>query len=284
MPKSRLNQKALRGNNLGEVVLLLSDSAGAMSAWSRRLARCYVNSLDTGEPVVDPFMARPLISTLVSDSTIARYLDDDLRVRLKADLLSQCEMMANSFDARLRPFCEDRGISLEGRFPRYVLSGFLELTVEQSKGTCAVGGRAIKSLMLESIAPALFETLQAEADRPFDESSFRSDLYEAYQRATRLGGLDLGRPVSVLDVFRELVFVRQPSSFRKNPTKRNYSEYVKEHFSRDLARIASIGTYPGAVRLQLLPTAFPHEEGLPIRIEGSVRYVGRLAFAEVTTI
>ena len=284
MPKSMLNQRALRGNALGEVILLLNDSATALSSLSKRLEMCFVNSLETNEPVLDPFLARPLISTFASDSTVARCLDGELHARLTAYLSSQCATLGNSFEARLRPFCESRGISLDGRFPKYVLSGFLELTVELAKGTCSVGGRGMKSLMLESIAPTLLQTLQAEADRPFDEASFSTDLYEAYKRAVKLEDLNSGQAVHVLDVFRELVFVKQPSSFNKNPTKRNYSEYVKEHFSRDLARISSTGAYPTGVRLQLLPTAFPHEDGLPLRIEGNVRYIGRLAFTEVTTL
>jgi hypothetical protein len=38
----------------------------------------------------------------------------------------------------------------------------------------------------------------------------------------------------------------------------------------------------GGKRLELMPTAFPHEEGLPIRMGDSIRYAGRITFNEVT--
>ncbi|MFC2006547.1 hypothetical protein ACFLUQ_00025 [Chloroflexota bacterium] len=283
MAKIKLNEKALRGNALGEIVLLLNDSAKHLSSIINKLEGCFVLSIETSEPIVDPFLAKSFVATFESDSTITQCLSIDAQKRLKTYVSSECDRMANSFEARLRPFCEKMNISLEGRFPKYFLSGFLEVIVEQTKGICRIGGKTIKSLMLESIAPAILEALKSEAERPFEAASFGKDLHEAYERVIKLKELNRGQPAQVLDVFRELVFVKQSSSFQKNPIKANYDEYVKEYFARDLARISASSSYVGGKRLELMPTAFPHEDGLPIRIGENVRYVGRLAFNEASS-
>jgi hypothetical protein len=94
--------------------------------------------------------------------------------------------------------------------------------------------------------------------------------------------MTIGQPAQVLDVFRELVFIKQSPNFGKNPIKSNFKDYTVGFFSRDLARVSTISSNISGKRLELMPTAFPHEDGLPIRIGESVRYAGRLTFTEVT--
>jgi len=282
MAKVKLNEKALRDNTLGEIILLLNESAKYLSSTSKKLEECFVLSIETTEPIVDPFLTRTLIVALESDSTITQYLSVDMWSRLKTYVSSECERIANTFETRLRPFCEKKDIALEGRFPKYFLSGFLEVSVDQAKGTCRIGGKQIKSLMLESIAPTILDTLKSEAERPFGITLFLKELYEAYERVIRLQGLSMGQPVQVLDIFRELVFVKQSLNFKKNPIRSNLIEYSREYFARDLARVSAASPSVTSKRLELMPTAFPHEDGLPIRIGENVRYVGRLVFNEAT--
>lgn len=282
MAKLKLPEKALKDNPLGETILALRGSAKRLTSMVGSLENCFVASIETSDPVADPFLVKTMVQTLESDPASAQYLNAETLSRLKSHVSSECERVANSFEARLRPFCEKNEIHLEGRFPTYLLAGFLDVKVEQTKGICKIGGKPVKSLMLESIVPSILDTLKSEAERPFEVSSFLKELLEAYERAIKLKGMNTGQPAQVLDVFRELVFVKQSPSFNKTPTKLNFRDYTKEFFSRDLARVSAINSTMGGKRLELMPTAFPHEEGLPMRIGDSIRYAGRLTFNEVT--
>jgi len=283
MAKVKLTDKTLKDNPLGEVILQIRGLAKHLSSVSKYLEGCFVTSLETSEPIVDPFLAKTLVSVLESDPAIIQFLNTEALSRLKMYVAPECERVANSFEARLRPFCEKNNISLEGRFPTYFLAGFLEVSVEHAKGICRIGGKTTKSLMLESIAPTILETLKNEAERPFDTALFLKELYEAYERVTRIKGLSTGQPAQILDVFRELVFVKQSPTFGKNPVKSNFKDYTREFFARDLARVSGMITTTSGKRLELMPTAFPHEDGLLIRIGEGTRYAGRLAFNEVIT-
>jgi len=280
--KTKLSDKLLKDNPLGEIILALRGSAKRITSIAGSLENCFVTSLEASDLIVDPFLAKTVVQSIESDPTIAQYLNADTISGLKSYVSSECERVGNSFEARLRPFCEKNQISLEGRFPTYLLAGFLDVIVEQTKGICKIGGKPVKSLMLESIAPAILGTLKTEAERPFEFDTFLKELFEAYERVTRIKGMNMGQPAQILDVFRELVFIKQSPSFNKTPVKLNFSEYTKEFFSRDLARVSSASSTMGAKRLELMPTAFPHEEGLPIRIGDSTRYAGRITFNEVT--
>ena len=243
-----------------------------------------MSNLETSELIIDPFLAKAFLANLESDLITPQYLDTETLSRLKAYVASECKTITNSFEARLRPFCEKHNISLEGRFPTYVVAGFLQVRVEQAKGVCKVGDKITKSLMLESVAAVILEDLKNEAERPFEISSFLKELYEAYERVVKLKGSNVGQPVKILDVFSELILVKQPPIFKKAPIKSNFQDYTRELFSRDLAKVSAAS--PKVVsgrRLELMSTAFPDKDGIPIRRGGSMRFAGRIAFTEGDT-
>jgi hypothetical protein len=281
MTKVKLTEKILMDTPLGNTLTMLENAGKHLSSVAKSLSACYVVSIEKSEPVVDPFLARNLILTIDSDHIITQYLDVQAFSQLKTFISTECDRVANSYEARLRPFCEKNNISLEGRYPKYYLAGFIEMVVDQVKGICKIGNNSIKSLMLESIAPTLLEIIKTETERPFDISSFLRDLSEAYEKVTKLKGIVIGQPTQILDVFQEIVFTKQSSNFKKNPVKSNFKDYTRESFARDLARLSSANITVTGKRMELMPTAFPHEDGLPIRIGENVRYAGRIKFNEV---
>jgi len=284
MAKVKLTDKTLKDNPLGEVILQIQDLTKRLTSLSKKLEGCFVSSVETSEPIVDPFLAKTLLSDLELDAPTLQYLDNETLSRLKAYATTECKTVANAFEARLRPFCEKNNISLEGRFPTYILAGFLQVGVEQAKGICRVGGKTTKSLMLESIAPTILDDLKSEAERPFEISAFLKELYEAYERVIKLKGINVGQPAQILDVFSELILVKQSPTFKKTPIKSHFQDYTRELLSRDLAKVSAAG--PQVVngkRLELMSTAFPDKDGISIRRGESVRFAGRIAFTEVVT-
>ena len=284
MARVKLTDKGLKDDPVGGVILQIRGLARQMSSTSKRLEACFVTSLETSEPIVDPFLVKAILSELESQALTLPYLDSQTLSRLQTFITKECSIAANSFELQLRRLCEENRISLEGRFPNYVLAGFLQVVVEQAKETCRVDVKTINSLMLESIAPTILDMLSSEAERPFEVLSFLKELRGAYERSIRLKGLNMGQPVQILDVFSELVFVKQSAAFRRTPTTSRFREYTREYFSRDLARVSAAGSsVSDGKRLELMPTAFPHEDGLPIRTGEKVRYAGSLAFTMVST-
>jgi hypothetical protein len=74
-------------------------------------------------------------------------------------------------------------------------------------------------------------------ERKVDHKELLAGLFEAYVRVVKLQDKPMGFRSGIVDVFRELVIVRQPLGFRRDPNKGRFVDYPKTHFAYDLLQL-----------------------------------------------
>lgn len=279
--KLKLNEKILKESPVGETILKIKEISKGWTSLAGRLERCYVTALETSQPTIDPYLVKTLIPELESNPIISTGIGRELLLNLKDYISIECSRITSSFEVNLRSFCTTQKLYLDGRFPNYIIDGFLQVNVSPNEGICKIGRINIRSLLIESVATTVLNVIKEEAERSFDKSAFLEELYSAYERAILLQRLTFGSPIPIQDVLIELIIVKQSSRYRKTPIKSNYSDYTPEFFKRDLAKVMKSGSnvIKSGKRLELMPTSFA-KEAFPILVDGAVRYVGRIKFTE----
>ncbi len=74
-------------------------------------------------------------------------------------------------------------------------------------------------------------------ERNTDYGQLLEDLYAVYERLLKLNGKQIGWRANVVDMYRELILVRQPAAFRKTPSKNSFKDYHKTHFAYDMLQV-----------------------------------------------
>jgi hypothetical protein len=279
--KLRITQEILHASSLGQVGKLLSGTIKDLSLMRAKLESCFVMSELTGKPVVDPFRAGAIFPDFWKECGSTLPIATNVRETLDAWIAVECGKTESLFEAALAACCKSNKWHLEGRFPTFVIDGFLSVRANPADALFQVGNSKVKSLFFDSVAPLIKEAILEERRRKFDDARFLENLYRAYERAVTLRRIGLGEPAPIREVFQELVFVLQSAGFRGSGKKAQFVEYTLEFFSRDLAKLIALApckTQTGNL-LNLEPTSFA-VEGVPIRQEGSVRIFGYISFTE----
>ena len=92
-------------------------------------------------------------------------------------------------------------------------------------------------LDVEKVVTAYQKARKEICERKVDVKELLAALFEAYERVVKLEGKQLGARTGIVDVFRELVIVRQPLGFRRDPSKGKFLDYPKTHFAYDLLQL-----------------------------------------------
>jgi hypothetical protein len=79
-------------------------------------------------------------------------------------------------------------------------------------------------------------------ERKSNPSELLKRILEAYRRLLAVQGKQFGERVSVIDVYRELVWLRQSDKFRSAPAKASFSEYPRSHFAYDVRQLQTTNT------------------------------------------
>ena len=74
-------------------------------------------------------------------------------------------------------------------------------------------------------------------DRKSNLPELLKRIFEAYRRLVAVQGKNLGDRVGVVDLYRELVWLRQSEKFRSAPAKATFSEYPRAHFAYDVRQL-----------------------------------------------
>jgi hypothetical protein len=263
------------------VGIVLSGAIKDLARLRTNLKGCFVVSVDTGKPVVDPFRAASILPNIWRGCGSKVSVPTSVEEALNAWVVEESNRSRHGFEVALAAYCKRTNLHVEGHFPTFIIGGFLNVHADRSNGFVEVGTSKVKSLFFDSVAPLIKEAVSVESKRKFDRVSFLENLYRAYKRTLSLQGLSLGEAVPINAIFQELVFVLQSRSFRGSGKKAQFAEYTLEFFSRDLAKLIAEAPPPtddGRI-LKLGPTSFA-ADGVPVRHGGSLRIVGRVSFIE----
>ncbi len=147
-----------------------------------------------------------------------------------------------TFARDLRDAFKDIGITLDGPPDALIAELFLirpdlrkkQVTMTFSRQPVTKG--AVK-LDVEKVVSEYQKARKDICERKVDYQELLAELFEAHVRVIKLQDKPMGFRTGIVDVFRELVIVRQPLGFRRDPNKGRFVDYPKTHFAYDMLQL-----------------------------------------------
>ena len=283
MKTTKIPDEILHDSEIGKLLIPLAEKLRAISTIQAKVATCFVPSLENGKPTLDPFQLLKALAGTAKDASVVLPSSETLYAGLKQWASQETAKLAATFEPRLKAFCEKHGIKLEGRFPSFVVDGFLLIRASQNEAETEIGIRTVPTLLMDALAPIIKEAITEERNRKVDLDKLLENIYQAYERSRLLHRADSGAPMPIRKLYNELVFIKQPQAFLTSAKKSLFAEYTLEHFIRDLAKLLDsnlLQTQSGFF-LTVGPTSFA-AEGIPLRHNGEVRIIGKISFSQQT--
>jgi hypothetical protein len=227
--------------NLGEVRRALAGEVKLRNAVIKPLESALRALKDPHRNAVALAEAGTLLENAPPDLTLPTGYQKIVRqLRAVADeKLSELEF---AFARDLREAFKERGLKLAGSPTELIADLFVikldmrRKQVEMTFSRQPVTEKKIR-LSVEQVLAAYERARRDICERKVDLGELLQELFEAYQRALKLTGRQMGTRMSIVDCYRELVLVRQPLSFRKNPSKQSFRDYPKTHFAYDMLQL-----------------------------------------------
>jgi len=280
MKKIKVPADFLKSCELSQILLPIADHLKSLSNVVAAFEKSIVVTADSGKPIVDPFaVVAALKSTRQVAITSLPSLEHSYEA-LRRWAIAESENALAAFHPQLSAFCEIQGFKLDGRYPRYLIDGFLAVRVDEKAVETQIGASSAPSLLIDVIAPMISEQVRQERARKFDSSLFLELLHRAYERCLLLAHASFGDPIPVRKVYEQVVSLQQSPAFLKSGKKSLFQEYTVEVFTRDLARLLDSGacqTKDGKM-FSDRPTSFA-AEGIPIVQRGQARIIGKIVFS-----
>lgn len=164
---------------------------------------------------------------------------DKLVKELRAIADDQLSELEFTFARDLREAFTAIGVELEGPPHEMIAELFVirpdlrkkQVVITFSRQPVTKG--AVK-LNVEKVVSAYQKARKEICERKVDYDELLGELFEAYQRVLKLTDKAPGARVSIVQCYLELVLVRQPLGFRKDPNKSKFVDYPKTHFAYDM--------------------------------------------------
>ncbi|HEY3853694.1 MAG TPA: hypothetical protein VGO67_04790 [Verrucomicrobiae bacterium] len=283
MPSNKPKPNDIAESPLGPLALKVFDRSKVWSLLAKQVEDCFVFANATPNAQLDPFKVALLLPQLqLHFRTTNDPPDADLSA-LQAWTNQECRRAIAEFEVALQKLCAAEKLQVEGRFPHFILAGFLEIIVQDKQPVCKIGGSSLNTVNLSIVAPVILQRIREDTARKFDPKLFLDQLYKAYQRTALNGRIPGGEPVLAKLILPEIAFIKQSLAFLKSPSKAAFVDYTLEHFARDLALILKDGNVCTSNGKRLHPTPVSNSsDGIPVMIDGAYRYIGRLTFLEET--
>lgn len=222
--KSRAYATALK--DLDELLKALKDPAKNAAALTEAAGKLRKDGLS----VLPPEDLAPVLQRL---DEIAKKALDNSAFTFKRDLQDAFAEKNISLDASARDrfFAEPFRIELDAR----------RGAVNVMYGHDAMNAKPIP-LDPGRVLAAYAMARKALVERKSNPSELLKRIFEAYRRLLAMQGKQFGERVSVIDVYRELVWLRQSDKFRSAPAKASFSEYPRSYFAYDVRQLQASNT------------------------------------------
>ncbi len=146
-----------------------------------------------------------------------------------------------TFARDLREGFKDIGIKLDGPPDTLIAELFvIKPDLRKKQVTMTFSRQPVTKpvkLDVEKVVTAYQKARKEICERKVDHQELLAELFEAYVRVVKLQDKAMGFRASIVDVFRELVIVRQPLGFRRDPNKGRFVDYPKTHFAYDMLQL-----------------------------------------------
>ena len=150
--------------------------------------------------------------------------------------------LGDDFGQKLRAALAAQGIAIGGRPPKFEIGRFeLDVNFARRFGVLRYGKDVVAPhipVTVDATVKAYQAAVKAIEGRTQDGAAWLAQLHEAYQIARRKRSVpaasDTGR-ISLVDVYLEMVLLRQGRAFAGEPSKRTFTDYTRPQFLYDFA-------------------------------------------------
>jgi len=161
---------------------------------------------------------------------------------LQSELDLAQRALGDEFGQKLRGALQELGVNIGGRPPKFEIGRF-ELDANFAKRASVLRyGKDIVvphvSITVDATIKAYQSAVKAIQGRKVDGAEWMAKLYDAYQNVRRKRGID-GDRANIVDVYVELVILRQGRAFGVEPSKRTFSDYSRAQFIYDFYEFTS---------------------------------------------
>ena len=178
--------------------------------------------------------------TVLQTSQEAAILDVIPELKSELDLAQRA--LGDEFGQKLRAALAEIGVSIGGRPPKFEIGRYeLDANFARRAAVLRYGKDVVAphvSITVEATVKAYQAAIKAIQGRKVDGAEWMAQLHDAYQSVRRKREIG-GNRVNIVDVYVELVILRQGRSFAVEPSKRTFSDYSRAQFIYDFYEFTS---------------------------------------------
>jgi hypothetical protein len=160
----------------------------------------------------------------------------ELLPQLQEELDLAQRALGDEFGQQLRTALAEQDIAIGGRAPKFEIGRFeLEANFARRFAVLRYGKDTVvprTSITVDATLKAYQSAAKLVTGRNQDGATWIAQLYDAYQVARRKRGND-GARVNIVDVYLEMVLLRQGRAFLSEPSKRTFNDYSRAQFIHD---------------------------------------------------
>jgi len=144
--------------------------------------------------------------------------------------------LGDEFGQKLRTALAAQGVTVGGRPPKFEIGRFeLDVNFARRFGVLRYGKDVVAPhipVTVDATVKAYQAAVKAIEGRTQDGAAWLAQLHEAYQIARRKRNVDSER-INIVDVYLEMVLLRQGRAFASEPSKRTFTDYSRPQFIYD---------------------------------------------------
>lgn len=252
---------------LAALITALKDSATALRAEPVDVVR-----LDKALAVLQDGKEQPVLDAVPE-------LQKELELAQRA--------LGDEFGQKLRTALAAQGVAIGGRPPKFEI-GRLELDVNFARrfGVLRYGKDVVAPhipVTVDATVKAYLAAAKAIEGRTQDGAAWLAQLHEAYQIARRKRNVQSDR-INIVDVYLEMVLLRQGRAFASEPSKRTFTDYSRPQFIYDFYEFTGRQRLAHQGQIAKLHSATKSQTDSPAKsmwiVEGDSPYDGHF-FADI---
>jgi hypothetical protein len=144
--------------------------------------------------------------------------------------------LGDEFGQKLRTALSSQGVSIGGRPPKFEIGRFeLEANFARRFSVLRYGKDIVAphvAITVDATLKAYGHAFKAIEGRTHDGAAWLAQFHDAYQTARRRRSISAAR-INIVDVYLELVLLRQGRAFASEPSKRTFTDYTRPQFLYD---------------------------------------------------
>ena len=165
----------------------------------------------------------------------------DVIPELKTELDLAQRALGDEFGQKLRAALAEMGVNIGGRPPKFEIGRYaLDANFAQRTSVLRYGKDVVAphiSITVDATIKAYQAAVKAIQGRTVDGATWMAQFTDAFRTVERKRTIQNGR-VNLVDIYIEMVLMRQSRAFAIEPSKRTFADYTRAQFIYDFYEFA----------------------------------------------